>query len=303
MSKITQAQETKFNPDYYSSDYTQLGNNYAKKQEKPLKFLASDISVQRYFDFIKNPDINSFFSEINDVRSTGDNFKYVDLKGEKLTSKTLNKGLTVRVDSDDLVKDCEERYVCALIQHLISNEYRRVIRAFKEIIKEAQKNEKKQLIEVGPWGKDKLPDGDLREGLLTAWKDYGFSPNRIVMHQNVAYTRYVCLAGQNTAGAHAVDLPFKELAELFLIEDIQLIQPYIRELEGNEIFIFLAQNDLTKDNPFSAITRFVTPFDDGNSFQVYIEQHAKYTDISVEHYSNIIATSANNLLELALKSE
>ncbi|MBP5191208.1 MAG: hypothetical protein J6Z25_01395 [Opitutales bacterium] len=300
MTTIHTAQETKLNPNDYSHELTQFANTLLKEMEKPLNFIAPTVFVKRFFEHRKDTDL--FSSPINDIRSTGSNFKYIDSVGEKVQSKTLNKGLTTRVDSDDLVKDCEERHVFAMVKLLLENEYRRAIQAYIDTIKKAQKNTKKQLTEIGPWEKDKSPDADLRNLLLTAWKDYGFSPNRIVMHQNVSYTRYVSCAQQNNAGANTINLPLGELAKLLSIEDIQLIQPYVRGLEGDEIFVFLAQNGLPKDDASSAITRFVTPFDDGNLFQVYVETHPKFIDITIEYYSDISVTASGYILQGKLKS-
>ena len=54
----------------------------------------------------------------------------------------FNKGLTVRVDTDDIAGgDWEARYVYALKNRLCCNEYRRTIKAFVETIKAAQKND------------------------------------------------------------------------------------------------------------------------------------------------------------------
>ena len=74
------------------------------------------------------------------------------------------------------------------------------------------------------------------------------------------------------------------------------------ELDGNEIFAFYAQNGLLKDEP-SNIKRFVTPSEDGNLFRVYLEEHTKFTDITVEHYSNIVVTSNTNITQLTAKQE
>jgi hypothetical protein len=61
-------------------------------------------------------------------------------------------------------------------------------------------------------------------------------------------------------------------------------------IAGSEVYAFHTRNDLIKDEPAN-IKRFVTPID-GSNFRVYVEEHSKYTDITVEHYSNIVITSA-----------
>jgi hypothetical protein len=67
---------------------------------------------------------------------------------------------------------------------------------------------------------------------------------------------------------------------------------------GSAVYLFSAQNEIIKDEPAN-IKRFVTPFD-GNNFRVYVEEHSKYTDITVEHYSNIIITSPLGIRHIAI---
>ena len=52
----------------------------------------------------------------------------------------------------------------------------------------------------------------------------------------------------------------------------------------------MAPQGVGLDDP-SNVKRFWTPTDSGK-VRVYREVHAKYIDISVEHYSNIILTSS-----------
>jgi hypothetical protein len=53
-----------------------------------------------------------------------------------------------------------------------------------------------------------------------------------------------------------------------------------------------------KDEPDN-LKRFITPTESGGPFRVYLEEHSKYTDISVEHYSTVIVTSTLGLSALA----
>jgi hypothetical protein len=65
---------------------------------------------------------------------------------------------------------------------------------------------------------------------------------------------------------------------------------------GNTIYAFFTNNEIMKDEPAN-IKRFVTPTD-GSSFRVYIEEHSKFSDITVEHYSNIVITSTAGIRKL-----
>lgn len=311
MTTATQANETQFNQNYYSSELTQFANTSQGNEdvEKALNFAAPCTLVPRRYDYKRITENDTFYSESDDIRTAGSPFKRIDFNGDTIQSKTFNKGLTIRVDTDDIAGgDWETRYVYALKRRLCCNEYRRTIRAFVETIKAAQKKTKKQIVEPEAWtGEKAQPDADLRNAVLTARSDYGFSPNRLLFSEGAWYLRQDCYASQNNAGARiAAELSREALAEKLLVENVQLIkQVHLglqgKELEGDEIFAFYAQNGLLKDEP-SAVKRFVTPFDDGHLFRVYVEPHTKYTDITVEHYSNIVVTSATNILQIKVKS-
>ena len=41
--------------------------------------------------------------------------------------------------------------------------------------------------------------------------------------------------------------------------------------------------------------------DEGSAFRVYCDEHAKYTDLTVEHYSSIVATSTLGIRKLTIE--
>ena len=41
--------------------------------------------------------------------------------------------------------------------------------------------------------------------------------------------------------------------------------------------------------------------DEGTAFRVYCDEHAKYTDLTVEHYSSIVATSELGVRKITVK--
>ena len=113
---------------------------------------------------------------------------------------------------------------------------------------------------------------------------------------------------QDNAGARiSSEMSRENLSEKLLVEDIKLLKKQNlgiqgNEIDGNEIFAFYAQNGLLKDEP-SNIKRFVTPSEEGYLFRVYVENHTKFTDITVEHYSNIVVTSNTNITQLNVKKQ
>ena len=57
---------------------------------------------------------------------------------------------------------------------------------------------------------------------------------------------------------------------------------------GSYVLMYYAQQNIGKDDP-SDVKQFWTPTESGR-VRVYRQEHAKYIDVSVEHYSNIVMT-------------
>jgi hypothetical protein len=68
---------------------------------------------------------------------------------------------------------------------------------------------------------------------------------------------------------------------------------------GADIYFYFAQDGLTTEDP-SAIKRFVSPCENGSDFGVYIAESAKFVEITVEHYSQIVATGALGIQKLTV---
>ncbi len=299
METTVKANEYQFNQNHYSEVLTQFTKNWTDNEgvENLLNFIAPKVPVSRRFEYKKSETDEIFYSEQDDLRASGSCFKRIEFSGSMVQSKTLNKGLTVRIDTDDIVgEDWQERYVHMLMKRLYRNELRRAIAALKANANVVEKT----------WNAEHQPDVDIRETLLLSSYKHGFYPNRLLFGELAWYLRQDCYALQNNAGARiSSEMSREHLAEKLLVEGIQLLKKQhlgvqCNELNGNEIFAFYAQNGLLKDEP-SNIKRFVTPSEDGNLFRVYLEEHSKFVDITVEHYSNIVVTSHTNITQLTVK--
>ena len=299
METTIQATESQFNQNNYSDELTQFAQNWQDNEniENLLNFIAPKVPVSRRFEYKKSDTDQIFCSENDDLRALGSSFKRIEFDGSMIQAKTLNKGLTVRIDTDDIVgEDWEERYVHLLMKRLFRNELRRAVAALKTNAQVIEKT----------WTAESQPDMDIRETLLQNGQAHGFYPNRLLFGELAWYLRQDCYAIQNNAGARiSSEMSRENLAEKLLVEDIKLLKKQNlgiqgNEITGNEIFAFYAQNGLLKDEP-SNIKRFVTPTDEGYLFRVYVEKHTKFTDITVEHYSNIVVTSNTNITQLNVK--
>jgi hypothetical protein len=68
---------------------------------------------------------------------------------------------------------------------------------------------------------------------------------------------------------------------------------------GADIYFYYAEEGLTVEDP-SAIKRFVSPTAAGGDYAVYINETSKFIEVTVEHYSQIIATGALGIQKLTV---
>ena len=138
--KIISANENRFTAGNYSEALTAFTVGWRDPENiaELLDFIAPPVPVGRRFEFKRSDNAQAFYSENDDVRAVGAEFKRVRYDGESINEKTLNKGLTIRVDHDEVAgDDWQERYVQMLMQRLLRNELRRAIQALDTIAAES----------------------------------------------------------------------------------------------------------------------------------------------------------------------
>ena len=301
---IITANENRFTAGNYSEALTAftVGWTDPDNTAEILDFIAPPVPVGRRFEFKRSDNAQAFYSENDDVRSIGSEFKRVRYDGESVNEKTLNKGLTIRVDHDEVaVDDWQERYVQMLLQRLLRNELRRAITALDAIASP---------MDNADWSGSSNPDADIRMMLSSAADESGIRPNRIVIGESAWDKRMTCLESQNSAVAFkGAAMAQDELAGKFMLDGCRVISSRYQssaseksKVLGNSLYAFFAQNAVSKDEP-SNLKRFYTPMDEGSAFRVYCDEHAKYTDITVEHYSSIVAASGLGVRKLKITGE
>ncbi|MDR1458579.1 MAG: hypothetical protein LBI37_03615 [Puniceicoccales bacterium] len=302
---VCAANESRFTASHYSEPLTAFTVGWKDREniESLLNFLAPMIPVSRRFEFKVANNNEAFLSETDDIRSIGSAFKRIEFIGTSVISKTFNKGLTIRVDHDDVAgDDWRERYVQLLLQRLYRNELRRAISALEANAQTSAPGD--QYI----WSDESNPDADIRSELEAATDITGVRPNRIIIGEAAWDIRANSYDAQNNAGANrAAGLTLEELACKLFVDEIRVINARYQNTAtsksavlGNSIYAFFANNETMKDEPAN-IKRFVTPAD-GSSFRVYIEEHSKFSDITVEHYSNIVITSTTGIRKLTVSA-
>lgn len=305
---ICAANESRFTAAHYSEPLTAftVGWKDQEKIEDLLNFIAPMVPVARRFEFkIADPN-QAFLSETDDIRSIGSAFKRVEFTGTSVTSKTYNKGLTIRVDHDDVAgDDWRERYVQLLLQRLYRNELRRAIAALEA--------NAVSLSEAGyVWSNTTgtpNPDADIRAELEASTGITGVRPNRMIFGEGAWDTRANAYDHQNNAGANrSASLNLEELAHKLFIDEARVMRARYQSKAnektaflGQSIYAFYTNSEIMKDEPAN-IKRFVTPVDGSSPFRVYIEEHSKFSDLTVEHYSNIVITSAGGIRKLVVSA-
>ncbi|MBR6389152.1 MAG: hypothetical protein IKS15_03435 [Opitutales bacterium] len=292
MENITPANQNKLNASTYSEALTAFTVGWQDSgAAKILDFVAPAIPVGRRFEFKRADNAEAFYSESDDLRAIGSEFKRVRYSGESVNEKTLNKGLTMRVDHDEVADDgWQERYTQILLQRLLRNELRRAVLALETV---AKANGSPSV-----WDSSANPDSDIRAMLSACADESGVRPNKILFGEDAWAMRLDSLESQSTAVAlRASSLTPAELAAKFLLEGCEVMSARYQQtpaqkakIASNKIFAFSAFGGVSKDEP-SNLKRFYTPSSEGTAFKVYLEEHAKYTDITVEHYSTIVAAS------------
>lgn len=265
--------------------------------EAQLETLFPSVPTSRMVEFQKHDD-ESFLTETDgsDERAAGAAFKMVEYNGDKGLAKVGNKGLTIRVDHDRLERDAsgnirtgwEQRYVDNLRLRLIRAE---ILRGFKALDAAATNANK-------VWDAASNPDADLRAGIRAAHLDSKLKPNRVVMGDlswQLRQDAYEDESRANHSMSKHAEYSEEDLARYLTVESVMRHEDlYQEKKKGNGIemlgqtLIYNAQAGQTIDDP-SNIKRFVSNTDAGGRWGVYVKEHTKFTDITVEHYSTFVS--------------
>jgi len=287
---ICLANESRFSAANLSAPLTTFAVNWKDPQnlQGVLEFIAPTVYVPRRFEFRRALNAEAFLSESDDVRAIGAAFKRVEYSGDSVNAKNFNKGLTVRIDHDEEADgNWQERYVQLLLQRLLRNELRRAVAALDAVAVNQAKT----------WDANANPDADVRAALAAAANTTGVRPNRVIYGEDAWFKRSDAYDTQNNAGANrSAGMTPDELAPRLFVDGVKVLSARYQDsatskakILGNTVYGYYADFSGVKDEP-SNLKRFVTPTEQG-AYRVYVEEHAKYTDLTVEHYSNIVVTS------------
>lgn len=304
------ANEERFTASYFSTPLTAytVGWQDPEDLESLVEFVAPKVPVNRRFEYKLAINKEAFYSEIDDERAIGSDFSRVEYKGVTNYAKTLNRGLKYRIDLDEEGAGIinEQLIVGRLLQRLRRNQWRRAVAALTALT--AASTTPAPVTKV--WtntGQVPAPQPveDLRTLIQTIQQNSGVYPNRLLgdlLSWNLIKKSY---APQLTAGAIAMyDMTADDLATDLQLDGVMVAKAIYTSavgtqanLNGTKSYVlpqieigFYGQSNPGLDDP-SNLKRFCTPAGDGD-FRVYRQQMgAKFVDISVEHYENILATA------------
>jgi hypothetical protein len=296
---ICAANEARFTASHYSEPLTQytVGWRDPDNLDALLETIAPQVPVGRRFEFKKADNAEAFLSEDDDVRAIGSAFKRVEYKGSTVNEKTLNKGLTIRLDKDDLLgSGDEETAVARLMARLNRNEVRRAL----ALIDAASTNAAKT------WNSSANPDGDVRAALKLGADASGIRPNRVLFAEAAMDLRLDVYEAQDTPYAgRAASMTKEQLAAKYMVDVVETVKARYQSTASAKggvmttltVLLYLALNGAGKDDP-SNVKRFITPV--GSRFRVFRQESDKFIDLSVEHYSNIVITSTLGIRKLTV---
>lgn len=290
--EIYLANEARFTSSNYSQALTTLTVGWSDDQKAvkdTLDFIAPEVPVSRRFEFKNATNSEEFLSETDDVRAIGAAFKRVEFKGTSTNEKTINKGLTIRIDKDDMIDGDEERATMRLKTRLLRNDLRRAATALLAIDNSGT---------AYTWGASGTPDDDVLARIDAAGDASGLNPNRVLYGFAAWKLRRSSYSAQDKAGAFAgVGMTVEQVAQSLGLsgggrvtsERYQNTSSAKAKIVGAYFVVFYANSGVSKDDP-SNLKRFVTPVGDGG-LRVYRNEQDKFIDISVEHYSNVVTTA------------
>lgn len=294
---IYAANESRFVEATFSEPLTAFAVGYQDpgQLQQLIDFIAPVVPTTRRFEYALAVNAEEFQAETNndDVRGIGASFKNVEYTAKKAVGQTLNKGLTITVDLDNVedMPQWEQIYTARLMRRLLRAE---ALRAYSVLAALATDT---PLIWNGTAGQD--PDQDIADLVIAYSDSCGMNPTRVLYGIGAWNARRKAHRAQNTAGGFAsaqqnIDEVSTSVGvnEGFVSRERYSTSPTAKSrVIPNKVLVYLAEANQSPEDP-SNIKRFVSNTQGGTPFRVFRQQlNAKLVQITVEHYSNILPTA------------
>lgn len=264
--------------------------------EAEVEFFAPQVQVPRRFDYREFTHKEHFYSDVDeDLRAIGADFKQVTYTAAEVSGKTVNRGLTVPVDLDQVadLNSWRESTTRKLIQRLLRNKLRRAI----ALLSAAANNTAKTWDNSS--GKD--PDQDVISELVTATNLLGMKHNRVGYGDTSWTKRGLAHRAQTSAGgfSSAVATTPEQVAGVLGVEEVLVSKSRysagsttLSEVVANLVLMFTGLRDPDPMGDPSNIKGFWSPCAGGERIRIYEQQvNAKLYLITAEHYELTKVTS------------
>lgn len=289
---VALANEARLTTATYSEPLTQylVGWKDPEDLESKINYIAPRVPVGRRFEFKAAKNSEAFLSETDDLREIGSAFKRVEYRGDTVLGKTRNRGLTIRLDRDELGGlMSEERAVALLRQRILRNTYRRAMTALLALA-----NNTAQV-----WAAAEAPDEDMRTAIADAQLKSGMFPNRGIIGLVAWNYRATAYAASDKAGAFAgLAKSAREVGQMIGLEDLRTDASLYQSTATAKtrilasIAVFFYAQDFVDNSDPTHVKRFVSPVDGGGDMRVHREEVGpKFVDITVEHHDDVVGTS------------
>ena len=253
-----------------------------------LDFIAPPVQVARRFEYRKSEKARGL-AESDDVRALDGEFKEVTSYGKLESSRTLNKGLTYKIDRDRFpATEGFEQAVIAWLRNILLRQ--EVLRSLALLSAAAK------VVNVD-WTTASDPDADLLMAVAGAADADGLEKNVGIIGQTMLMRRKLVYQGKanNSALVARSSLSISDLAEYLELEELRKISARAKigasypPIYRNSAIFYNALSSPMIDDP-SHIKRAWSPCEGGGMWRVFREERGpKILAISLEHYSQLLA--------------
>ena len=276
--RVTEANASLLDQAFFSEPLTNYTVGFKDEDDldAALEFFAPAVPVSRKFTYGVFDNAEQFLSEDDDARPMRADFREMEYTSTKVLGATVNRGLQVCVDLDEIygMPNWEEVYTNRLLRRIKRNSLRRAVALLSAAAIPTAKT----------WdttaGKD--PDQDVLSELVTAADLIGLRPNRVGYGDTSWSKRILAHRAQNTAGGFGSSSQTPDqLAAWLQVDKVSVVKSRYTasatartQVVGNLVLMFLAESGVDNNDP-SNIKRFISmgPSEQGGGqYQVYSQR-------------------------------
>lgn len=315
--------DSQFLETYYSEPLTNFSQGWRDPNniEDTLQHIAPAVPVGRRFEWKSATNAEEFLSElVDDQRAIGADFKVVKYTGADVTDKTLNRGLSIIIDLDNVAgtglgsgvaAPWQTNATAKLTRRLYRNSLRRAVAALSAAATTVPLSW--AVIADSPGVVPPNPDMDVQADLVTQTTLTGIRNNRAIYGDSAFLYRNQCYGARNNPAGYLGYNPGgaeNALAAAIGVDRVKVSRERFQssgtaksEVLGAVLYTYFAMDNVDTEDP-SNIKRFVSNFSSeqgGGLFRVYVQQiSSKLVKVSVEFYEKTVVTYASGIRKLTI---